>query len=83
MVLYAAEGKLESLKKKLKKVESQNLGPKIPLQERSDQLREVLKYVSDNLNKTLRPKDRISEKTDVMIPTFVGGSGIGKVVIHN
>jgi hypothetical protein len=53
----------------------------IPLQERSDQLRHVITQVAGNLHKIIQPKQQISNsaKADLLIPTFAGGSGVGKV----
>ena len=53
----------------------------IPLQERSNQLRDVVTHVAGNLQRIVKPKHQISysAKTDLLIPTFAGGSGIGKV----
>jgi len=65
----------------VKKIDSKNVVHNIPLQERSDQLQVVLKLVGNNLDNMVKPKQQISNtaKTDLLIPTFAGGSGIGKL----
>jgi hypothetical protein len=65
----------------VKKIDSTNGVRNIPLQERSNQLRDVVTHVAGNLHRIVQPKQQISNaaKTDLLIPTFAGGSGIGKV----
>ena len=55
----------------------------IPLQERAHQLDKIKTIVNNNLNNMLKPSAQISEKgkTDLIIPAFIGGAGIGKVCI--
>jgi hypothetical protein len=62
-----------------------NTPPDIPLQERDDQLKEVAAIVGFNLNKMSGPQQQHGAitgkaKTDLVIPVFAGGSGIGKVI---
>lgn len=66
----------------MQKIDSVNTVQNIPLQERSNQLEEVVTLVAENLPKIHKPKQQISgsAKTDFIIPTFAGGSGIGKVI---
>lgn len=58
----------------------------IPLQERTEQLQYVVSTVVKNLKKILNSKTNTqitaSAKTDLVIPTFVGGAGVGKVEIN-
>jgi hypothetical protein len=65
----------------VKKIDFTNGAHNIPLQERSEQLRDVVGHVAGNLERIVKPKQQISNtaKTDLLIPTFTGGSGIGKV----
>jgi hypothetical protein len=57
----------------------------IPLQERSNQLRDVVTHVAGNLHRIVRPKQLFSNDaiTDILIPTFAGGPGIRKVSYHS
>jgi hypothetical protein len=57
----------------------------IPLQERDDQLKKVLSIVETNLVMMSGPQGLQgpisgSAKSDFVIPAFVGGAGIGKVI---
>ena len=62
-----------------------NTPPNIPLQERDEQLKKVVDIIASNL-KTMSglqgPQGAITgkAKTDLVIPAFTGGSGIGKVI---
>ncbi len=64
-----------------RKIELYNGVHNIPLQERSNQIDNVISSVRKNLRIFSTPKEQISNsaKTDLLIPTFTGGSGIGKV----
>ena len=67
-------------------VPSNNTLPSIPLLERTDQLKKVVSIVGENLFKISglqSAKGFITgkAKTDLIIPTFAGGSGIGKVML--
>ncbi len=58
--------------------------PNIPLQERDEQVKKVVTIVGNNMNNmsgSQAAQGAITgkAKTDLVIPTFTGGSGIGKV----
>ncbi len=57
----------------------------IPVQERADQLQQVAEIIRKNLaNAVLRTDQQSnSAKTDYVIPAFVGGAGIGKVLFSH
>jgi len=79
----SAETVMRRVLQSVKKIDSKNVVHNIPLQECSDQLQVVLRYVHNNLHNIIEPKQQISNtaKTDLLIPTFAGGSGIGKTTL--
>jgi len=79
----SVETVMQRVLQSVKKIDSTNGVCNIPLQERSDQLRDVVTHVAGNLHRIVQPKQQISNtgKTDLLIPTFAGGSGIGKTTL--